>query len=475
MSLPIRFDRLNCPEFSRLSGCSRRSVLSAGTWGLLGASGLAPYVRSLQAGGVSPVLGGSGGGRAKRCIFLFMWGGPSQLDTFDMKPGAPAEVRGEFAPIATPVPGLQICEHFQQLAPLMDKVAVVRSLTHDDPAHLSSAHTLLTGHLPPVNKSDAEPPSERDTPHLGAMMSRLRPATGGLPPFITMPWLALHPAAPGGRAPGQHGGWLGRSYDPLLLEGDPSRPDWKVPALALSEGVTAGRLENRHRLLEVIELQQRSLGENPIVADVGGQQQQAFGLLTSPSVRQAFDLDQESNEDRDRYGRNIHGQCVLLARRLVEHGVPFVSVNWHQDRRNFWDTHGNNFNRLRDDLIPPADRALAALLTDLDVRGLLDETLVVWVGEFGRRPQIDKNNQAGRDHHPFCYSGLLAGGGVRGGAIYGRSDALASRPAENPVSPHDFAATILHAHSVDPSTTLPDRTGRPHHLYSGRPIVDLFG
>ncbi|MGD9855118.1 MAG: DUF1501 domain-containing protein, partial [Planctomycetaceae bacterium] len=417
----------------------------------------------------------TGGGRAKRCIFLFMWGGPSQLDTFDMKPEAPAEVRGEFDPIATPVPGLQICEHFRHLAPLMDKVAVVRSLTHDDPAHLSSAHTLLTGHLPPVNKSDAEPPSEKDTPHLGAMMSRLRPTGGGLPSFITMPWLAYHPSAPGGKAPGQHGGWLGRSYDPLLLEGDPNAAEWKVPALALSDGVTAHRLENRRQLLGVIERQQHLLEQSPAPADLDGQRQKAFGLLSSSEVRRAFDLNEEPGEVRERYGRNIHGQCVLLARRLVEHGVPFVSVNWHYDRKNFWDTHGNNFHRLRDDLIPPSDRALAALLTDLSQSGLLDETLVVWVGEFGRKPQIDRNNNAGRDHHPFCYSGLLAGGGIQGGAIYGRSDALADRPAENPVSPHDFAATILHAHGIDTAATLPDRGGRPHRLFGGRPITELFG
>ncbi len=471
MNLPMRFE---CPEFSGLSRVARRDVLRAGTLGLLGWGGLSPVgeASSVASAGATPAV--AGGGKAKRCIFLFMWGGPSQLDTFDMKPQAPAEVRGQFDPISTPVPGLQICEHFQHLAPLMDKVAVVRSLTHDDPAHLSSAHTTLTGHLPPVNKSDAEPPSERDTPHLGAMMSKLRPTVGGLPPFISMPWLAYHPSAPGGRAPGQHGGWLGRSYDPLLIEGDPSQPDWKVPALALSDGVTGGRLENRRRLLDTIERQQQLLERSAALADLADQQHKAFGLLTSPDVRRAFDLQREPDEVRNRYGRNIHGQCVLLARRLVEHGVPFVSVNWHHDHKNFWDTHGNNFNRLKDDLIPPSDRALAALLTDLDERGLLEETLVVWVGEFGRRPQITKGS-AGREHHPFCYSGLLAGGGVRGGAIYGESDPIADRPAVDPVSPHDFAATILHAHRVDAAATLPNRIGRPNRLYDGRPITALFG
>ncbi|MCA9025513.1 MAG: DUF1501 domain-containing protein [Planctomycetaceae bacterium] len=461
---------LICREFSQLSRVPRRDVLRAGTLGMLGLEGLASQV---SAGPVA-VNGAPGFGRAKRCIFLFMWGGPSQLETFDMKPDAPSEVRGEFDPVSTPVPGLHICEHFTHLAPLMDKVAVVRSLTHDDPAHLSSGHTTLTGHLPPVNKSDAEPPSEKDTPHLGAMLSKLRPVSGGMPSFITMPWKALHPAAPGGQAPGQHGGWLGRSYDPLLLEGDPNAADWKVPALALSDGVTAHRLDDRRHLLDVIDRQRQALELSPVSLDLDTQQQKAFGLLTSPDVRRAFDLQQEPDEVRDAYGRNIHGQCVLLARRLAEHGVPFVSVNWHQDHKNFWDTHGNNFNRLKNDLIPPSDRALATLLTDLDQRDMLDDTLVVWVGEFGRRPQISTQH-AGREHHPFCYNGLLAGGGITGGAIYGKSNDIASHPIEDPVSPHDLAATILHALGIDATTTLPDRSGRPRFLYDGKPITELFG
>jgi len=204
------------------------------------------------------------------------------------------------------------------------------------------------------------------------------------------------------------------------------------------------------------------------------QQQRAFGLLASPEVRTAFDLQAEPDDVRDRYGRNTHGQCVLLARRLIENGVQLVSVNWHNDGRNFWDTHGDNFNRLQNDLIPPADRALAALLTDLEVRGLLDETLVVWVGEFGRRPQIS-GDRPGREHHPFCYSGLLAGGGIRGGSIYGTSDATASYPAANPVTPHDFNATVMHALGISDSAALPDRTNRPIRLHGGRAITELFG
>lgn len=460
-----------CPEFRRLRRMPRRTLLEAG---VLGAMGL--RLPDLWGGAMArgSDAGVTGLGRAKRCVFLFMWGGPSQLDTFDMKPEAPPEIRGTFQSIATPVPGMRICEHFQHLAPMMDRVAIVRSLTHDDPAHLSSAHTVLTGHLPPVNKSDGEPPSERDTPHIGSVIAKLRASQQGLPQAVTIPWLAYHPSAPGGVAPGQHGGWLGRSYDPLLLTGDPGNPQWSVPALSLLDGLSASRLVDRRTLLERIETQQRGLDRSALVARASTQQQRAFGLLASPEVRSAFDLQAEPDDVRDRYGRNTHGQSVLMARRLIERGVQLVSVNWHNDGRNFWDTHGDNFTRLQNDLIPPADRALAALLTDLEDRGLLDETIVAWVGEFGRKPRISPE-RPGREHHPFCYSGLLAGGGIRGGSIYGASDATATYPAENPVTPQDFNATVLHGLGIADDATLPDRANRPIRVHGGRPITELFG
>ncbi len=246
-----------------------------------------------------------------------------------------------------------------------------------------------------------------------------------------------------------------------------------MPALSLLDGLTSPRLLDRHHLLLDIETQRRDLERTAAMTRLSTQQERAFGLLASPDVRAAFDLHAEPDDVRDRYGRNTHGQCVLLARRLIERGVQLVSVNWHNDGRNFWDTHGNNFHRLQNDLIPPADRALAALLSDLEDRGLLDETLVVWVGEIGRKPLITAS-QAGREHHPFCYSGLLAGGGVRGGSIYGRSDATASFPAENPVSPQDFNATVMHALGIGAESTLPDRTGRPMPVRGGRAITELF-
>ncbi len=380
------------------------------------------------------------------------------------------------------MPGIQLSEHFNSLANLTDRVAIVRSFTHDDPAHLSSAHTVLTGQLPPVNKSDAEPPSERDTPHLGAVFNELRPTGSALPSAVTMPWHAFHPAASGGNAPGQHGGWLGRAADPMLITGDPNQPDWQVPALELLDGIDLDRLHRREQLLDCIDEQRRSLdaiaantlqelNRDAASIDLNRQQSRAFELLASSDVRSAFDLSLETDAMRDRYGRHIHGQCVLLARRLVERGVPFVSVNWHNDGQNFWDTHGNNFNRLKNDLIPPADRALSTLIEDLEERGLLDETLIVWVGEFGRKPRI---NNAGREHWPFCYSGLFAGGGIRGGNVYGASDSQGAYPAELPTSPHAIAATVLHAMGVSQEATLTDRTERPHRLYGDRPL-ELFG
>lgn len=444
----------------------RRAVLQAGIAGSLSLPTF--WQHAATADGTSAQMG-----RAKRCIFLFMWGGPSQLETFDPKPHAPAEIRGEFKAIATRTPGLLFGEHMPQLAAMSDKFAIVRSLNHDDPAHLSSGHTILTGHLPPVNKSDAEPPSDRDTPHVGAALAKLRPTHTAMPAFVTAPWKAFHPSAPGGRAPGQHGGWLGQRYDPFLVTGDPNQANWQVPALSLIDGVSTQRLQHRQSLLTHLDSARARL-DSVAAVSTNEFQRKAFGLLAAPKVRKAFDLNKEPPPVRDRYGRNIHGQCVLLARRLIEHGVPFVSVNWHNDGKNFWDTHGNNFNRLKQDLLPPSQQALTALLTDLDQSGLLDETLVVWVGEFGRNPNITKNN-AGREHWPYCYNGLLAGGGIRGGTVYGSSDKHAAYPATFPVSPHDFTATVYHALGVPQSQTLKDRSGRPHHLYAGTPVLPLFG
>ncbi len=450
----------NCPELQRLRLWTRRDAIRAGALGVFGL-GLTDLLAATEQTGT-----GGSFGRAKSCIVVFMWGGPSQLDTWDPKPEAPPEVRGEFSTIATRLPGVRISEHFPRLAQRVDKVAIIRSMTHDDPAHLSSVHHLLTGRHAIKVKSDADPPSRNDWPHIGSILSARQQPGRALPPFVTLPWTVSHPAAPGGVAPGQHAGWLGHAFDPFVIANDPNAATFEVSSLAGAPDVTPARLAARQNLLA-------KLGEHQAGGAFGPMGERAIALVTSAAARRAFALDQEPARVRERYGRNTHGQCLLLARRLVEAGVRLVQVNWQQDGRNFWDTHGDNFNRLKGDLMPPADQGLAALLDDLAERGLLDETLVVWVGEFGRAPVITRNN-AGREHHPHCYSAVLAGGGIHAGQVYGSSDRHAAFPADNPVSPADLAATVYHALGVEPTAPIADREGRLLTLTEGEAVLPLF-
>jgi hypothetical protein len=455
-----------CQDFRlALRRHSRRGLLQWGSLAALGSvtgGGGPSRANELSPAGLTQA---SGFGRAKACILLFMWGGPSHIDTWDLKPEAPAEVRGEFQPIATQVPGLLVSEHFPRLARHAEQLAVVRSVTHDDPAHLSSVHHLLTGRHAPQVKSDDVPPSRKDSPLIGSAVQRMRPTDGLLPGSVMLPWMVNHPGAPGGTAPGQHAGWLGAAHDPFVLTGDPNRPDWRVSGLRAGDGLPAERMQRRGELLAAVN--------GPGAEGFPGLQERALQMLTDPRVEAAFDLNRESPETRERYGRHIHGQCVLLARRLIESGVRFVCVNWHQDGANFWDTHGNNFQRLKNDLMPPSDRAFSALLTDLSDRGLLSETLVVWAGEFGRKPQITPGN-AGREHWPWCGSAVLAGGGIQGGQIYGRSDRQGGYPVENAVSPADLAATMYHALGLPADGEILDRMGRPQRLTEGLPLLPLF-
>lgn len=432
---------------------TRRQLIQGGTLGVLGL-------------GLSDLLAAESvtrpRARAKSVILLFMWGGPSHIDTWDPKPDAPAEVRGEFKPIATAVPGLRISEHFPRLARLADKYAVVRSMSHDDPAHLSPVHHLMTGRAAPVPKSDAAPATRNDSPHMGAMLAKFRPAVDGVPSCVQLPWQVSHPSAPGGTAPGQHAGWLGTGFDPFVASGDPNAPGYRFAGLGGSGGLTA----DREALLRSLD------SRAPNVGGFGEVREKALEMLAAGRVEAAFDLGKESAAVRDAYGRNTHGQCCLLARRLVEAGVRLVCANWHNDGQSFWDTHGANFTSLKTRLMPPADQGFAALLEDLDRRGLLGETLVVWVGEFGRAPRSDNG---GREHWPGCYSAVLAGGGVRGGAVYGASDKIGARPSRDPVSPADLTATIYDALGIDPGREVADRLGRPLPLTSGRPLTTLFG
>jgi hypothetical protein len=449
---------------------ARRQVLQAGALGFFGLS--LPRLLAARASAAAPEgLGSRPRSKARACILIFQWGGPSQLDTWDLKPEAPAEIRGEFRPIATDVPGIQISEHFPRLARLASRYAIVRSMSHDDPAHLSSVHHVLTGQLAPKPFSDADGPSADDFPHVGSVLARLRPAAGGLPSFVTMPWTVMHPAAPGGRAPGQHAGWLGKRYDPLGITGDPGAAGYQVPGISLPEGVDLERLKRRKRLLELLGAAGGE--EAPPLRDFERFQERAFDIVCSQEARKAFDIAGEPETIRERYGKNIHGNCLLLARRLVEAGVPLVTVNWHNDGQNFWDTHVQNFHHLKNRLMPPADLGFSALIEDLEARGLLEETLLVWMGEFGRAPKISDGN-AGREHWPQCYSVVLAGGGVRGGQVYGASDKTASYPADKPVSPEALMATIYQAMGVPAETELPDRLGRPRRIVSAEPLLELF-
>ena len=400
--------------------------------------------------------------KSKSCILLFQWGGPSHIDTWDPKPEAPAEVRGEFAPIATSVPGIRIAEHFPKLSRMADRYAIVRSMAHTDVAHLSSVHHLMTGRLAPRINSDADAPSRLDSPMIGSVLDRMAPLGGSVPGSVSLPWIVSHPAAPGGVAPGQHAGWLGARYDPFVVSGDPNAPGFRVGGLTSND--SSGRLEGRAKLLH-------GLDRGGSIESFGATHHRAVELLSGGSVERAFDLEREPAKVRDRYGRHTHGQSCLMARRLVEAGVRLVTVNWPNDGHAFWDTHGDNFNGLKNRLMPPADAGFSALLDDLDDRGLLDDTLVVWVGEFGRNPKV---NGSGREHWAKCYCAVLAGGGIRGGQVYGSSDKIGAYPAEKATSPADLAATIYHALGIDPHSHIEDRTGRPMALTEGQPLMSLF-
>ena len=438
-------------------GPTRREVLCAGALAPLG-FGLTEVLQARS--DAAPK------GRAKSVILLFMWGGPSHIDTWDPKPGAPPEVRGLFRSIATTVPGLRIGEHFPRLATRAHQYAVVRSMTHTDPAHLSPVHHLMTGRIAPKPNSDADGASRGDAPCLGAVVQKLLPSPGAGPPAVTLPWAVSHPSAPGGTAPGQNGGWLGNGFDPFLVTGDPNLPSFAVAGLRAPADVPADRLRGRAELARLLD---RTGGPGGAYTAV---QSKALDLLLAPAVSTAFDLSRESATIRDKYGRHAHGQSCLLARRLIEVGTRLVTVNWPDDGRAFWDTHGNNFPALQTRLMPPADAAFAALLDDLTARGLLDETLVVWVGEFGRTPRVEGG---GRQHWPHCYSAVLAGGGVRGGATYGSSDKIGAHPATNPVSPADLTATVYHALGLDPAAEIHDPAGRPWKIADGTPLRQLFG
>ena len=406
-------------------------------------------------------------GRAKQCIVCFLFGAPAHQDIWDLKPEAPADVRGEFQSIATNVPGVFVGEHIPRIAQQIDRCALIRSVQHPDNTHTVAMHFMLTGrrHLRPATNPQREP---TDFPTFGAVIEYLRRGQSSLPSGVSLNAPANQVSANNHIFPGFFAGWLGAKYDPLFVSADPSAADFRPFPLADD---SLGRIEARRRLLAGINERQHGLARAARLGGLSADYEKAFGLLSSSAARQAFELHAEQDSLRDRYGRTAFGQGLLLARRLVQAGVPLVTVNWARDDA-FWDTHKDNFKLLKESLLPPFDLAYSALLEDLDARGLLDETLVVCLGEFGRTPKI--NAAAGRDHWAACNTVVLAGAGIRGGQVYGASDRLAAFPAERPVTPEDLAATIYHALGVAGDTPLFDALGRPYTLTDGKPLTELW-
>jgi hypothetical protein len=401
---------------------------------------------------------------ADACIILFLNGGPSHLDMWDMKPDAPKEIRGEFRPIATSVPGVQFGEHLPRLARLVHHTSIVRSVRHSvNNAHAAGVYTGLTGH----DRGDANRAigaGSEDYPAIGSVVGRRRPPATPVVPYVSLPFITKEGAG-GPPQPGFFGGWMGHAHDPLFVLRDPNAPGFGMPELTPRQELAGERLDQRLSLVRSLE---KSTGQ-----DLDAFRARAFDLLTATATQKAFRLDQEAAKVRDSYGRNIYGQSVLLARRLIEAGTRVVCISWAPDANATWDTHGNNFGKLKNELLPQLDMALSSLLSDLDARKMLERTLVVVMGEFGRTPKV--NAAAGRDHWNFCYGLMLAGGGIKAGYVHGASDRIGAYPSRNPVGPADIIATIYHCLGVPHDLELRDRLNRPFTLVPwGSPIPELL-
>ncbi|MBW3539698.1 MAG: DUF1501 domain-containing protein [Planctomycetes bacterium] len=465
-----------CREFQSLAR-TRREVLKVGALGTLG-FGLADLLRlAPQANAASPAAGGKAK-PVRAVILLQKYGAPSQIDTWDMKPEAPPEIRGEFAAIPTAIPGYRVCEHMPFAAKHVGRMTIVRSMAHTVANHNPATYYSLTGR---TSEADVVQVGSKpdDWPNMGAALAKLRPGDGRLPESVVLPHLTYDQIY---TTPGQFGGILGKRYDPFVIAQDPSRTDFSVETLQLPQGLSIDRLDDRRRLLEAVDRQQRNVEQTAAVVGMDQYYDRAWSLLTSPDAKRAFDINAEPDAVRDRYGRNIVGQSMLLARRLVEAGVSFVTCyhGLNPGDLSGWDTHTDNFNGLKNRLLPPDDRGFAALIEDLDERGLLDSTLLVWGGEFGRSPKIGKPAvteriaPAGRDHWPFAYSIALVGGGVKQGHVCGRTDHIGAYPVGTPYGPEDLAATIFWALGIDPRTHIHDRLGRPFPLAEGLPATEWF-
>ncbi len=468
-------------------GLTRREFIRVGGAAMLGLS--LPQFFALQAKAntaVSPSLPQNGFGKAKSVIMLFLQGGPSHIDIWDPKPDAPSNIRGEFRPIKTNVPGIWLSETMPLLAQQMDKATLIRSVSYTPAGlfnHTAAMYQMLTGETPDkvAPSGQLDPPSPADHPNAGAHISKMRPPDVPMLPAVQLPrpMQESNIIGKGGTA-----GFLGRAYDPYYLFQDPNQ-EIKLDDLTLRPEVPAVRLQRRATLLETINEGMPEIERAVENYALDKYYEKAYDLILSERARKAFDLAQEPDTVRDRYGRHTFGQSVLLARRLIEAGTRFVQVNWASvangdPNTTAWDTHASNFGPLKNLHCPKLDGAVSALLEDLHQRGLLDETLVLAIGEFGRSPRLgvstsgNGNAPDGRDHWPYCYTGLIAGAGVRGGQVYGKSDATGSTPLENPVHPREILATVYHTLGIDPKTIVYNHLDQPRELVKGEPILGVF-
>jgi hypothetical protein len=461
---PMAIASRRCPGPRRIS---RREMIEIGGSAALGLS-LPKLLRGATERpeeGLTPT--------ADACILIFLDGGPSHLDMWDMKPAAPAEIRGEFKPIATRMPGIPVSEHLPRFAGVVHLGTLIRSAHHSvNNAHAAAVYTSLTGH----DRGDATVAIGKgplDYPAIGSVVGFCRPPKEGVVPYVSMPFITAEGAG-GPPQPGFFGGWLGRAHDPLFVLKDPNAPSFAMPELSLPEGVDRGRLASRQRLEGRIDALSLGTARDRRLGDLDRFQARAFDLLTSPAAQTAFRIEREDPRTRDRYGRNIYGQSVLLARRLIEAGTRVVCISWAPDANATWDTHGNNFATLKNTLLPQLDAALSSLLDDLTARGMLERTLVVAMGEFGRSPKI--NPAAGRDHWNFGYSLFLAGGGIKAGHVHGASDKIGARPQSDPVTPAEIVATIYRCLGIPADRELHDQFQRPLTIVpnGGRPIAEVL-
>ena len=433
---------------------SRREILRIGAISVLGTA----------AGGTWRASGAKPAGNGNQAIFILLQGGPSHIDLWDPKPQAGREIRGPFDSIPTSIPGVQFGELMKHTARIADKITVIRSMSHQFTNHIAGTYVTMTGsNNQPDQDREAHP---NDFPGPGAILTQQQPAVHGVLPSVSLPnWLSI--PGPSNRMPGQYGGFLGSIHDPFVIEGDPNGKDYNPLSLKLTDGLTPGRLADRISLLGQLDEAAHRL-EKQHGEKMDALRQSAFELIVDGRVRKALDLEREPAAVRDRYGRTKIGQSLLLARRLIEAGVRFVSCNEFNQR---WDTHGAILNTYRD-IVPPMEQAYAALVADLAERGLLDTTMVVNAGEFGRTPVVNKD--AGRDHWPNVYSVALAGGNVKRGFIHGASDNKGGEVAESPVHPADVLATLWQHLGLSPQTTIEDRLGRPQWISEGKIIESIL-